>query len=202
MHLCGPPKPNGVRSPKIALQLDNLNTQNTPLIRKFCWNNDIYILNTPENCTDVRTLVDRHLGKRIKGYMRDLFWKEYESSEEKCNFWTSDAKEHHWRIMYTRWLAEAWGKFCEDQKFILQCAREVGYANCRCGCENHYMKLDRISKYVPPSKSDPRMEALSKEEAKTMALAERLMRKEVRRQERIKRKKKAMKRRAKKNSKS
>ena len=24
MHLCGPPKPNGVRSPKIALQFDNL----------------------------------------------------------------------------------------------------------------------------------------------------------------------------------
>ena len=46
MHLCGPPKPNGVRTPKIAVQLDNLNTQNTPLIREFCWNNDIFILNT------------------------------------------------------------------------------------------------------------------------------------------------------------
>ena len=69
MHLCGPPQPNGVRSPKIALQLDNLNTQNTSLIREFCWNNHIFILNTPENCTDVRVLIDRHLGKRIKGYM-------------------------------------------------------------------------------------------------------------------------------------
>jgi len=36
MHLCVSPKPNGVRSPKIALQMDNPNTQNKPLIREFC----------------------------------------------------------------------------------------------------------------------------------------------------------------------
>ena len=68
MHLCGPPKPNGVRSLKVALQMDNLNTQNTPLIREFCWNNDIFILNTAKDCTDVSALIDRHLRKRIKGY--------------------------------------------------------------------------------------------------------------------------------------
>ena len=56
MHLCGPLKPHRVRTPRIAVQLDNLNTQNTPLVRKFCSNNDIFILNTSENCTDVRAL--------------------------------------------------------------------------------------------------------------------------------------------------
>ena len=99
MHLRSKPK-RGYVEKKILVQVDNLDSQNTPNIRDFCWNDDIFILNTPENCTDLRALVDHHLGKLIKQGMRDRFWADFESSEERCNFWCSEAKEYHWRIMY------------------------------------------------------------------------------------------------------
>ena len=128
MYLRSKPK-RGYVEKKILVQMDNLDSQNTPNIRDFCWNNDIFILNTPENCTDLRALVDHHLGKLIKQGMRDRFWADFESSEERCNFWCSEAKEYHWRIMYTRWLAESWEEFCKNPNFIMKCAKEVGLAN-------------------------------------------------------------------------
>ena len=64
----------------------------------------------------------------------------------------------------------------------MKCACEVGYANCRCGCQNNLVTLNRISTYKVPGVDELPMEPLTKEEARDMALAERIRRKEEREQ--------------------
>ena len=88
------------------------------------------------------------------------------------------------KVTYTRWYAIAWEKFCSDPKFILKCARQVAYANCRCGCQNELVTLNRISTYKVPGIDEPPMDPYTKEEAQAMALAERLRRKEKRKEKR------------------
>ena len=88
------------------------------------------------------------------------------------------------KVTYTRWYAIAWEKFCSDPKFILKCARQVAYATCRCGCQNELVTLNRISFYRVTGIGDPPMEPLTKAQAKSLALAERLQRKEERRAKR------------------
>ena len=91
---------------------------------------------------------------------------------------------YSFKVTYTRWYAIAWEKFCKDPKFILKCARQVAFANCRCGCQNDLVTLNRISTYKVPGIDDPPMDPYTKEEARAMALAERLRRKEERKEKR------------------
>ena len=71
----------------------------------------------------------------------------------------------------------------------MKCAREMAFANCRCGCQNHFVICPRITNYEVPAQDDDPMMPLSKTEAHEMALAERLERHEKRTQKRIQKRK-------------
>ena len=76
-HLKGPQvdydMDDAIRTPKIAVQADNLSCQNVEDIREMCWNEEIFIVNTPANCTDCTAVIDDGPGKLIKGDMQFQF---------------------------------------------------------------------------------------------------------------------------------
>ena len=70
-----------------------------------------------------------------------MFWKEFEENEESIRFFSDEITEAEWRIRYTKWVGQAWENLCADEGYILKMAKQVGYCNCMCGCENHLVKL-------------------------------------------------------------
>lgn len=62
MLLCGPENDDGILTPNIGLQMDNLKSQNVEEIRQFCWDNEIFVVNTPEDCTDLRAMIQKNSG--------------------------------------------------------------------------------------------------------------------------------------------
>ena len=54
---------------------------------------------------------------------------------------------------------------------IFLCAKQVGFANCSCGCENNLLKLCDQIDFVLGAPDDPIYEELSNEEIQTMAVA-------------------------------
>merc|ERR1712159_388412 len=96
------------KSPAITIQQDNLSTQNIRPIKKLTWENDIYITNTPEECTDSVALIDHHLGQTMKSDVSDMFWEEFEKDENSIKFFVDEITESEWRIKYTKWVGQAW----------------------------------------------------------------------------------------------
>ena len=69
----------------------------------------------------------------------------------------------------------------------------MGLWNCRCGCENHLIKVRKIQ-YEPPKEEDPKMEPLTKKQANNLYVLDKERRKEERMLKKIKRKRKKKKR--------
>ena len=152
------------RDPSIVVQQDNLETQNVREIKKLTWEHGIFITNTSEDCTDVLALIDHHLGVRIKTDVSDQFWKEFEKSEESIKFFCDEITEAEWRIRYTKWIGVAWDNLLKDKGYIMKMAKEVGYCNCICGCENHLVKLLPGFEYHVREKNSEKTQPLTKEE--------------------------------------
>ena len=73
---------------------------------------------------------------------------------------------------------------------ILLCAKQVGFANCRCGCENHLLKICDHIDFELGEPEDPLYEELSKEEIQQIVKAMRYERKIKKIRDRRKRRKK------------
>ena len=63
-------------------------------------------------------------------------------------------------------------------------AKEVGFCNCMCGCENHLVKLLPGFSYVVREKNSEKMEALKPKEIEDRMAVDRLLLKEKRRRQR------------------
>ena len=161
------------KNPSIVMQVDNLATQNVEEIKKMCWVENVFIVNTPPNCTDLVALIDHHVGINLKNDISDMFWKEFEKDEESLKFFSDEITEAHWRVYYTRWAGQAWENLINRDGYIEKMAKHVGYCNCICGCENHLIKLFHGFDYEPPKKEDPKMEPLTKEQIENLMLGQR-----------------------------
>ena len=166
------------KTPSITIQQDNLGTQNIREIKKFTWEHGMFITNTPEDCTDAVALVDHHLGRRVKGSVSDFFWCEFEKDVTSIRFFCDEITEAEWRIRYTKWVGQAWEDLCNDTGYIMKMAKEVGYCNCLCGCENHLVKLHRSFEYQVREKDSEKTEPLSSEEIEERMENDRMLRKE------------------------
>ena len=157
--------------PFILVQQDNLKSQNEDNIKNVAFVNDTFIYNTTPNCTDCEALVDHTLGRELKNGVRDLFWSDFESSPERTRWYCNDIREVDWRIMLTFWVWQSWEKLSVRSSLILTCAKQVGFANCRCGCENGLLKLCDLIDFELGAPDDPLYEDLTDEEIKNIVLA-------------------------------
>jgi len=69
---------------------------------------------------------------------------------------------------------------------LLKSAQRVGFANCRCGCENHLIKVGKIHTYKVGTKTDPVLKELTDEDAHILADEAKAYRARLRRQHRPK----------------
>ena len=65
----------------------------------------------------------------------------------------------------------------------------MGIWNCRCGCENHLIRVSNMI-YEPPIRGDPKMKPLSKDEALRLSIADRTARKEMANERKLERQRK------------
>ena len=91
----------------------------------------------------------------------------------------------------THWTWKSWEKLSVRSSLILTCAKQVGFANCSCGCENDLLKLCDLIDFELGQPEDPLYEELTDEEIRTMVLAMRYERNAKRiKQRRLDRKRK------------
>ena len=81
---------------------------------------------------------------------------------------------------------EAWEETRKKSRKLLKSARRVGFANCRCGCENKWIKVGKIETYSVGKKTDPPMQKLSDEDANALLIAEKAQRSKRRKERRKK----------------
>lgn len=166
------------KPPYVALQQDGLAAQNHIQIRKLYHINDIFILRTPPKSTDVCSLIDDEIGQWYKRYICDRFWEDLVEDPDKRHFLNEKLRSSDKRILLTQYASEAWVALKNESKMIFKCAQRVGYANCRCGCENHKIRVGNIVDYDVPKLGTPKMKQLTREKAKQMALINSALRKD------------------------
>ena len=71
----------------------------------------------------------------------------------------------------TFWTWQSWEKISVRSSLILTCAKQVGFANCQCGCENDLLKLCDLIDFDLGAPDDPLYEDLTDEEIKNIVLA-------------------------------
>ena len=74
-------------------------------------------------------------------------------------------------MQLTHWLMKAREITRQKRSKFLNSARKVGLANCRCGCENHYIRVGKLTSYRVGKQTDPPLAPLTKEAAVAMAAA-------------------------------
>ena len=177
--------------PKVLIQQDNLRGQNTFPIKLTAMANDVFIWNTLENCTDAVAWLDQWVLWDLKCGVDRLFWADFESSAEKTAYYSNPVSHGgitlaQWRISITHWVMQVLEQTRKKSVQLLKTARKVGLANCRCGCENHYISVGKISTYTVGKQNDPLMNPLSEEDAQNLVAAEKAERARVRRARRSK----------------
>ena len=70
---------------------------------------------------------------------------------------------------------------------LFRSAQHVGFANCRCGCENDKIRVANLRSYKVGLKTDPPMQKLTKEEAENLAMMDKAQRLQDRKEKRKKR---------------
>ena len=175
----------------MLLQQDNLRGQNTLEIKKISFANDVFIWNTIENCTDAVAWQDQWPLWDLKCGIDKEFWDDYESSPERTAFYSNPVVDGgitaaQWRISITHWTMIAWNKTKQKSKQLLKSAQRVGFANCRCECENHLIKVGKIHTYKVGKKTDPVLKELTDEDAQILADESKAHRARLRRQHRAK----------------
>ena len=122
----------------------------------------------------------------------EIFLADFESSLERTKFYCEDITDKEWRILLTWWTWASWEKISVKNSLILLCSKQIGFANCRCGCENSLLKICDSIDFDLGGPDDPLYEELSKEEIQTLVRAMRYDRKMARiKSRRSQRKKKA-----------
>ena len=162
--------------PRVLIQQDNLTAQNTRTIKLETFKYDIFVWNTIENCTDAVAWMDQFPLWDLKTEIDKLFWEDFESSPEATDFYSNPVSAGgittaQWRIAITFWVMKAWEITRQKRSKFLNSARKVGLANCRCGCENHYIQVGKLTTYRVGKQTDPPLAPLSKDAAAALAAA-------------------------------
>merc|ERR1712202_70225 len=93
------------------------------------------ILPDKSKCVELKTIVD------------DLFWNDFESSDEQTDFYCDTITAAQWRISITHWVWKAYLKENSKPNSLFRSAQHVGLANCRCGCENDKVRVAKLRSY-------------------------------------------------------
>ena len=99
------------------------------------------------------------------------FGGDFESSPKRTEWYCKHVREVDWRILLTFWTWQSWEKLSVRSSLILTCAKQVGFANCYCGCENNLLKLCDQIDFDLGGPEDRIYEDLTDEQIKTMVMA-------------------------------
>ena len=101
------------------LGMDNWDAQATDEYQNLAKEMKIKLAYSPSDCTDLCAVTDYGLGLSLKKFMVDDFQKDF---DERTDYWcgtvdgakTVTASER--RILFTKWLGNAWTKMCEERQ--------------------------------------------------------------------------------------
>ena len=134
------------RQGKRLLGLDNWDAQSTHEYQSLAKERNIKLAYTPSDCTDLCAVTDYGLGLALKRFMIADFQEDF---EKRTDYWsgtpdgakTISASER--RILFTKWLGNAWTKMCARQDQITGAFKACGMFNAIDGSETHLIKLPR-----------------------------------------------------------
>ena len=152
-------------SPKM-LQTDNLDSQSHQGFQDRAKAKNIKMVYSPGDCTDVCSVVDKHIGYTVKKYMKKRYIADLNSSEARLTEWKNGkVSAYERRNLYTLWLADGWEYIHRKPGYIMHCFKKCGLYNDMDGKENNLVELKKGFAYRPPKKSDPRARDPNAEES-------------------------------------
>ena len=153
------------QGPYIGLQQDGLESQNGKPIRGRYWGNNIFVVRTPGQCTDVCAMIDDEIGHNFKNTINDLLWGEIAEKQDLRCFLNEKLSESDKRILMCIYAKKAWDITKQKSGLIKKVAKRMGFYNCRCGCENHLVRVGRVVDYKVPTFGTPLVEKMSLEDS-------------------------------------
>lgn len=128
------------------LGLDNWGCQSTKKFQQKAADLDILLIYTPEDCTDLCAVTDAGPGNEIKKRMVKYYKNDLESSKERLLQWkTGKVSASERRVLYTKWLADAWEDYTTNhQDEITAAFKKCGMYNAIDGNGNHLIKIPRF----------------------------------------------------------
>ena len=147
--------------PYIGLQQDGLGSQNMQHIRKFYWFNNVFIVRPPGQCTDVLAMIDDEIGHGYKHVLNEMLWSEMVENPDMRCFLNEKLSESDKRILMVIYGKKAWDKTKVKAGLFKKIGKRMGFYNCRCGCENHLVKVGRLLDYSVPAYGTPKVQAMS-----------------------------------------
>ena len=137
------------------LQLDHWCAQQTPDFQKQLKDSGIKACYVPENCTELAQVIDLGPGKDIKGFMKNLFKKDFCSPGRTEKWSNGEIPMREIRILMTQWLGEAWDHYCKYKKeYNTTKFKQAGFFNDILGRENNLVKVPGCKDYTVPLKQE------------------------------------------------
>lgn len=134
------------RQGKRLLGLDNWGAQATDEYQSLAKSMNTKLAYSPSDCTDLCAVTDYGLGKTLKEFMVADFQEDF---DRRTDYWSGTAdgaktiSASERRILFTKWLGNAWTKMRARQNQITTAFKACGMYNSIDGSENHLIKLPR-----------------------------------------------------------
>ena len=141
--------------------MDNLHGHRTPEYKEVGAECGVIIAYTPEDCTDLCAVNDYGLGAMVKGQMQKLYKQAY---DEDPDAWTDAITASQRRILFTKWLKEAWLIVSARTETIVTAFKRCGVLNDISGSEDSeihirgYEEEYVVEPYEPCSDSESESE--------------------------------------------
>ena len=139
---------------EVMYGMDNLGSHHNTGIKETLYDNNVYPVYTPSQCTDVVAPVDHHIGAWMKQCMSHLYEYELQHNLEVWEDGGLTASER--RVYIVNWVATAWEALKTKSEFIRKSFVSTGWLLAKDGSENHLVKLKKWQQpYNFPHPDDP-----------------------------------------------
>jgi hypothetical protein len=124
---------------EVIYGMDNLGAHHNTVIKQKLYDNHVWPVFTPSQCTDVVAPVDHHIGAWMKHAMSYMYEEELEKNLERWEDGGLSAAER--RVYIANWVAVAWSTLSAKAEFIRKSFVSTGWLLAADGSENHLVDL-------------------------------------------------------------
>jgi len=106
-------------------------------------------------------MIDDEIGHGYKNILNEMLWDEMVEKPDMRCFLNEKLSSSDKRILMCIYAQKAWEKTKVKHNLFKKIAKRMGFFNCRCGCENHFVNVGRLVDYKVPVYGSFRVKAMT-----------------------------------------